>query len=324
MALEVKGISYAIENAPTDVVRRNLRVIAEELHCTTVMLIGTETESHIAAAQHALEAGLDVYVRPYFADRPRSAQLAHLAATAAGAEELRARHPGRVTLLVGSEFSLTAPGMIPGPRVFVRLQVLVRPRLRRLFDRRITRRLNRLLADALSTARRCFHGPITYAAGAWEKVDWSGFDLIGVNLYRSGSDPAAYQKRLQALLDGADKPVVITEFGCGAHIGADQRGPGSFRIVQWFADEPRVKDGHVRDEHTQAAYLGELIDLYAAHGVHGCFVFTFAMPDFPHHPDPRHDLDMAGFGVVKAPADDIWAWEPKEAFHEVARRYAST
>jgi hypothetical protein len=33
---------------------------------------------------------------------------------------------------------------------------------------------------------------------------------------------------------------------------------------------------------------------------------------------------MAGFGVVKAPSGDVWAWEPKEAFHEVARRYAST
>ncbi len=65
----------------------------------------------------------------------------------------------------------------PGPRLFVRLQVLVRPRLRRLFDRRITRKLNALLADAMATARRRFHGPITYAAGGWEKVDWSGFDI---------------------------------------------------------------------------------------------------------------------------------------------------
>ncbi|MFD0855672.1 hypothetical protein ACFQ07_25750, partial [Actinomadura adrarensis] len=180
------------------------------------------------------------------------------------------------------------------------------------------------LADALGTARGCFHGTVGYAAGGWEKVDWSGFDFIGVNLYRSGSDPGAYEKALRTLLDGADKPVVITEFGCGAHIGADRRGPGSFLIVQWLAEQPRVKDGHVRDEQTQATYLGELIELYAAQGVHGCFVFTFAMPDFPHDPDPRHDLDMAGFGVVKAPAGAPWTWEPKEAFHEVARRYAST
>jgi hypothetical protein len=90
--------------------------------------------------------------------------------------------------------------------------------------------------------------------------------------------------------------------------------------VNWFAQPPRIRDGHVRDEGVQAAYLAELIDLYADAGVHGCFVFTFAMPDFPHHPDPRHDLDMAGFGVVKALPDG--RCEPKQAFGEVARRYS--
>ena len=46
------------------------------------------------------------------------------------------------------------------------------------------------------------------------------------------------------------------------------------------------------------------------------------MPEFPHHVDPAHDLDMVGFGVVKASAENPSEWEPKEAFHEVARRYA--
>jgi hypothetical protein len=320
MGLGVKGISYTTGAAPADAVRRDLRVIREELHCTTVMLIGTDTGRQMEAARYALEAGLDVYLRPYLPDRRRPELLAHLAAAAAAAEELRARHPGRVTLLVGSEFSLTSPGMVPGPRLFIRLQVLIR--WRRLFDRRITRKLNTLLAAALATARQAFHGPVTYAAGYWEKVDWSGFDLIGVSLYRFGPDPAAYEQRLRTLLRDADKPVVITEFGCGAHRGAERRGPGSFLIVNWFAQPPRVKDGHVRDERTQAAYLTELIDLYAATGVHGCFVFTFAMADFPHRADPRYDLDMAGFGVVKVLAEDPSRWEPKEAFHEVARRYA--
>jgi hypothetical protein len=85
MSLAIKGISYAIEGAPPDVVRRNLRVIAEDLHCTTVMLIGTSTEEHIAAAQCALDAGLEVYVRPYHADKPRKDLLANLDRTAAGA-----------------------------------------------------------------------------------------------------------------------------------------------------------------------------------------------------------------------------------------------
>ncbi|WP_129669440.1 hypothetical protein [Phytoactinopolyspora endophytica] len=319
MSLQVKGISYVVGDVSAADIRRDLGVIRDDLRCTTVMLIDTDTEQLMEAARLALEVGLDVYVRPYLADRPRRELLAHLAATATEAEKLRASHPDRLTLLLGSEFSLTSPGMIPGPNVFIRLQILLR--WRRFFDRRITRKLDALLADGVATARKHFHGPVTYAAGYWEHVDWSRFDLVGVNLYRIGSDFAAYEQRLRDLINMTDKPVVITEFGCGAHLGAEQRGPGSFRIVNWFADPPQVKDGHMRDEQTQATYLGELIELYSRHDVHGCFVYTFSMHDFPHADDARHDLDMAGFGVVKTSADDPACWEPKEAFHEVARRY---
>jgi hypothetical protein len=138
-------------------------------------------------------------------------------------------------------------------------------------------------------------------------------------MYRFGDDPAGYERRLCALVAEAGKPVVVTEFGCSAHVGADRRGPGSFLVVNWFAQPPRIRDGHVRDEGVQAAYLAELIDLYADADVHGCFVFTFAMPDFPHHPDPRNDLDMAGFGVVKAQPDG--RCEPKK---RSARWHAGT
>jgi hypothetical protein len=321
MGLQLHGISYVPAPDP-DAVRRDLRAIAEELHCDTVMLIESDPERHRTAAEYALQLGLDVWIRPYLEDRPHREILAHLAETAAMAEELRQRHPGKVTLLVGSEFSLSAPGMIPGPRIFLRIQVLVR--WRRFFDRRITRKLAVLLTAALATARETFHGPISYAAGYWEQVDWSGFDLVGVNLYRFGTDSAAYERRLDELVEKSDKPVVITEFGCGSFVGAEQRGPGSFLIVNWFASPPRVKEGYTRDEATQAAYLGELIDLYDARRVHGCFVFTYAMRDFPHWTDPLFDLDMAGFGVVRIPAHDLDRREPKESFATVARRYAAS
>jgi len=315
-----RGISYATGQHPPEVVPEVMRTIREDLHCTSVMLIDGDTDTQMAAARLALDAGLDVLIRPSLPDRRRRALLDHLAVTADAAEQLRLEHPGRVTLLVGSEFSLTSPGMLPGPRVFIRVQVLVR--WRRFFDRRITRKLNPLLAETLRTARARFGGPITYAAGFWEVVDWSGFDIVGVNLYRLGTDHGAYEERVRSLVRSSEKPVFVTEFGCGAFVGADRRGPGSFLAVNWLTDPPRVREGHVRDEATQAAYLGELIDLYADAGVEGCFVFTFSMPEFPHSDDPAHDLDMAGFGVVKAKADDPAAWAAKEAFHEVARRYA--
>ncbi|WP_043636120.1 hypothetical protein [Nonomuraea candida] len=319
--VKVKGISYACDGVPGPDLRRDLRVIRDDLHCTAVMLIGKDERALLTAAEAALGAGLGVYLRPDLAGRSRAELLAGLARTAGAAEALRERHPDRVTFVLGTEFSVTMAGMVPGPGVFFRLRVLIR--WGRFFRRRITRELGALLGAALATVRREFRGPVTYAAGYWEQVDWSAFDLAGVNLYRMGADPAAYEARLRALLREAGKPVVITEFGCGAHVGAERRGPGSFLIVNWFADPPRVKAGHVRDEGTQARYLAELIELYGRHGVHGCFVFTFAMADFPHREDPRDDLDMAGFGVVKVAPGEPGSWARKEAFDEVARRYAA-
>lgn len=317
--MRVRGISYTVEGVPIKVVRRDFRVMADDLNCTTVMVLGTEISGHLSAVRAALEAGLDVWVRPQLVDWSRADRLAQLASLARQTEALRGEFPGRVTLLVGSELSFTSAGMIPGPNEFARLQVIVRPWLRRLFDRRITRKLNVLLAELLATARREFHGPITYAAAGWEDVDWSGFDVVGVNLYRSRANAAGYEDRLRSLRQ-TGKPVVVTEFGCGAFVGADQRGAASFRAVDWLADPPRVREGHVRDEGTQARYLTELIALYEKHGLDGCFVFTFAMPDFPHRADWRHDLDLAGFGVVKF--NEHGEWERKEAFDAVAASFA--
>ena len=77
---------------------------------------------------------------------------------------------------------------------------------------------------------------------------------------------------------------------------------------------------NTRNEETQARYLKELINFYQAAGVHGCFVYTFFSPGFPHNSNPMLDLDMAGFGLVKMKAGSE-KWEPKVAFHEVAERY---
>lgn len=169
-------------------------------------------------------------------------------------------------------------------------------------------------------ARRHFNGPLTYAAASWEAPDWSLFDVVSVSLYRSARNRETYVGRLRALVrDSGDRPVVISEFGCGAYTGANERGAGSFQIVNWFADPPRIRGEHPRDEVVQARYLTELIDLYDAEGVHGCFVFTFAMPDFPHDDAPGLDLDKAGFGLLAVRGDG--SRRRKAAFDAVAERY---
>lgn len=355
--MDVAGISYAVDDADHEIawdadgVRRDLLAIRDRLHCTAVLLFGCSVERLEEAGEIALGLGLDVWLQPRLQNRCRRETVAHLVQGAAAAERLRAAHsgveravaaerqgvagsgrpversdadrPGRVTLVLGCEHSLFARGLIPGPHVLVRLRLLRFAERRRL-RARIARRLDRLLADAVTAVRPVFGGPVTYGAGYWEPVDWSRFDVAGVNLYRFAANADGYEERLRALVRDAGRPVAITEFGCCPHRGADRSGPAGFMAVDWLRSRPQVRDGVVRDEGVQAAYLAELIDLYAAEDVHAAFAFTFAMPSFAHRPDdPRHDLDTAGFGVVKVTPDDPHAWEPKQAFAAVAERYGA-
>lgn len=315
--LAVRGVSYLVGEISEDRIRHDLNTIADELSCTAVMLIGSDPTRLVHVGRLALRSGLDVYLRPNVPDMKQPDLLDHLDAVAQLSEELRTDFPDRVTLLVGSEFSHTAPGIVPGPRSFLRLELILR--FSRLLKRRINRRLDTLLAATAATARRRFHGPITYAAAGWETVDWARFDLVGVSLYRSRRNESSYSDRLRNLVQNNCKPVVITEFGCGAFTGADQRGAGSFQIVNWFATPPRVRGEHPRDEAVQARYLGELIEEYDTCDVHGCFVFTYVMPDFPRDKTPELDLDKAGFGIIATHPDGTT--RPKQAFHEVARQY---
>ena len=307
--MKLRGISYAVDH-DTDV-RRDLEVIRDELHCTGVLLYGAHIgRLRVAAASRANSASRSGSSRGW--PTSRSARSSSTWRWPPAAEAVRAEHGG-VTFVAGCEHSLFTNGLIPGPHTLIRLKLLrFMPRL----QPRVTRKLDALLEQATTRARREFHGPITYAAAFWEQVDWSRFDVVGVNLYRFAGNAATYTQQLRALHRG--KPVVITEFGCGAHAGADRSGPAGFLIVQWFRSTPRIYPATSRRE-VQATYLG------AARGLRGRghprrVRFTFAMPDFLHRPDdPEHDLDMAGFGVVLVAGDRLGA---QSRGLRAGRRYA--
>jgi hypothetical protein len=65
----------------------------------------------------------------------------------------------------------------------------------------------------------------------------------------------------------------------------------------------------------------------------GAFWFSFAGFELPHRADPRRDLDLDSYGIVKlldgrtpdgefARAYPGMPWEPKEAFYALAESYS--
>jgi len=100
----------------------------------------------------------------------------------------------------------------------------------------------------------------------------------------------------------------------------------AWNVVDYGKGE--IKGHLVRSEHTQAAFLADQLAVFEAMGLYAAMAFEFVTPDAPHRADdPRKDLDMASYSVtrtIKDRPDDPrsdWHWEPKKAFHALAREY---
>ncbi len=71
-----------------------------------------------------------------------------------------------------------------------------------------------------------------------------------------------------------------------------------------------------------------MLGLLDGAGVEGAFVMTFVSPIAPTDDDPRYDLDMNSYSLVKTYANGHGTtypdmpWEPKASFRAVADYYA--
>ncbi|WP_152360666.1 abortive infection protein [Microlunatus speluncae] len=303
-------------------VRRDLRVIADELACNAVMIMGSDNDQLAEAGAVARELGLFAWLQPRLFDHDPDEVLDHLGRAAELAEELRRQH-GDVGLNVGCELSLSVNGFVPG-RTFIRRGSLL-PWffwLKPVYDRR----LNRFLERAVTLARARFAGPLSYGSGPWESVDWRRFDYIGLDYYLDASNRWRFAGDVRRHVR-TGRPVLITEFGCCTYQGAAERGAGGFSVIDYGTDPPTMPAQLVRSERVQADYLDESLDIFTEAGVHGTFVFGFSEPSLPTSADPIHDLDQGSFGIVKVlpPGDrpEGERWQRKEAFGTLARRYGA-
>jgi hypothetical protein len=347
----VLGTDWRPDYRP-DLARRELEIIAAELHCTAVKICGRDVGRLEHAASAALDLGLEVWFSPELWGRKPGPTLAYLAAAAEAAQRLRRRAPDGVVFSVGTELSLFMRGLLPGRT----LQGRIRYAMRQPHAVRQEAPLNAFLADAVGVVRRVFGGPVTYASLAFERVDWSRFDIVGVDHYWHKRIADRYAQTLRPWLS-TGKPVVVTEFGFRTRTGADQTGaagpenvarasvllyvvPGVRRLMMSATTEPagalrrlvlpRVRTVHERNEAHQADSLVRQLTVLDGAGVDGAFIHTFVAPLNVHRPDPRHDLDTDGFALVKTlprgcrgTAYPDMSWEPKQSFRAVASYYAT-
>lgn len=311
------------------VTRRELDVIRRELHCNAVRISGTDPQRLAVAAEIALDIGLEVWLSPHLHDRSPHETFAYIVRCAGVAERARQRR-NAVVFVLGCELTLFMKGILDGRNSIERFSkptTLITTILKLKLFKSHNKPLNAFLARAVPAVREIFHGPITYAALPIEAVDWALFDIIGIDHYRAKRNRATYSEPLQQL-SGRGKPVVVTEVGVCAHQGAQDRGPRGFMIADFASDPPQLNGDYVRDEAMQASELSEILNQLDAADIDGVFVFTFATPALPARTQPRLDLDLAGYGLVKSydhPDGTTGAdlpWEPKQAFHTVAGIYA--
>ncbi|MFN8170587.1 MAG: hypothetical protein U0R65_01830 [Candidatus Nanopelagicales bacterium] len=341
--MRARGMTYDTgfvvrgENSRPDVdpaiVRRELAVIRDDLHCNAVQIIGGDPERIESAADAAAELGLEVWFSPYPLELPPDEILALFRDCAERAERLR-RRGAAVVFVAGVELSVMNRGFLPGGSPEERVhRLLGRPESRAETMRALAQAVNLFLADAAAVVRERFDGPLTYASIQFEQVDWDRFDIVTYELIRSAEVADQFAEAVRVLALGP-KPLAITGFGTAAYRGAGDRGGRVLEVVEYDSETRapvRLDDAYERDEAGQAAYLTELLEVFDAAGVDSAFVFLFAQHGFTYRPDadPTQDLDRASLGIVRlldgarGQTYPDMAWEPKEAFAAVARQYGA-
>ena len=345
--MRLKGVCYDVGTVyyfnwrphfDRGVIHRELEIIKNDLHCNAIKISGFNVERLQFTAEDALEQGLEVWLSPQLWDKEWKKTIQYLTEAAKMAEGLRKEWSDRVVFSVGSESTLFTKGIVEGKNVSARMS---NPKnWERIKAKEHNKPLNEFLKMANNSVRQVFHGKVTYASLIWEAVDWSLFDFVGLDHYLTKKIEQQYVPMLKPFLE-LSKPVVITEFGFRTYQGAASSSEGMagdivdhktellhhLPVVGRFV-RPRIRGNHVRDESSQARELVNQLTILDNARADGAFVSTFVFPLAPYDSDPRYDLDMASYSLVKSFTGNNHGatypdmnWEPKESFIAVADYY---
>jgi len=306
-----------------DQIERDIDNIRRGLHANAVRIAGDDVARLASAGEVAARHGLEAWLSPVVPNADPPATLARIAETARVAEYLR-RDGTTTVLVIGCELSVFMSGILPGATHAERFALLSDPTglVAEVTATGIDPQESfaAFLRAAVETARSAFHGQVTYASGMWEEVDWSSFDIVGVDAYRDAANREAYPDALRALTR-QHRPAVITELGCATYRGAADAGGLAWMAVDRSTQPRRLRGGIERDEGEQAGALSALLATAGSSGVEGAFIYTYIAPSYPSSLDPTQDLDAASYALVRSWPDG--RTEPKAAYHTVAHLYAA-
>lgn len=332
VGLNYGGNSLSVATFDSARVAYDMDIIKNILRCNTVRIEGESIERLVDASRIAHANGLKILFNPWKMEADGNETVKYMTEAALAAEKLR-KEGIDLTFVTGCEYTLFCKGAFPGNTFGERMQWLVSlgtepaTALDKIKDS--SDKLNRILAKICKRVRKNFSGPVTYSSGTWENVDWTIFDIVGVDYYRRGESDDEYLSGLGRYRCG--KPIIVMEFGCCAYKGAAPRGGEAFAIFQGVdADGNAIYEGGSapeRCEKEQADYIENQLTLLDRAGVEGACVYVFSYPVYPYTPGGI-DYDMISYALVKSfPAGDphwqqIPAWIPKEAFYRLGSIYA--
>ncbi len=256
--MRAKGIRYdtgfsfdASNRRPFDhaVVRRELQIIRDDLHCTAVRVFGNDPDRLDFAANHAADLGLEVWFSP-FTYQLTPSRCSTSSPTAPSARSGSGERGAELVFVTGAELSLFNSGFLPGeslrragrgcwpaaPRARA-----ARPRCR--------------LASTISSARRWPWSANGSAARSPTRRSRSSASTgrrstsSSVDAYRLDGGGRRVRRAPSGLWSPRAKPVAITEFGCASHRGAADRGARGGEIVEYEEGIPvRLNGDYARDE----------------------------------------------------------------------------
>jgi hypothetical protein len=348
--MQIKGVNYDVGTVmgvdwrpdyDPKVVERELEIIQNDLHCNAVGISGKHIDRVLLTAEAAIRQGVEAWLNPAdWSDKPPDATLAYITEAAQAAQPLHERHPGKVVLSIGSEFTLFMQGIVPGKSFRQRASTVFRTDV--IKTGRHNQPLNDFLGRAAAEVRRVFTGPVMYRSLPWERVEWSPFDIIGVDHYLADRIQDQYIDMVKPLFTYG-KPVVNTGFGFNTTTGPVTGMLGTLGDLPFFRIllhqrpgigrfvRPKVKVVKERDEALQAQRLVNNLKLLDEAGFHGAFMDTFTLPTYTYSDTPKYDLDRLSSNLVKYFDDGRHGttypdmrWEPKDAFRAVAEYYSAT